>query len=99
MNEIVVALTVAGVNALGLILVAVVGSSARSHAKAAGEDARAARVQVENTHSTNLRDDLDEVARKVDWLIDVYQSEFPRRRRLFWSAPASPPNRKVRPHA
>lgn len=39
-------------NVIGIVLAAVLANSARRHA-------RAARTQVENGHSTNLRDDID----------------------------------------
>lgn len=45
---------VAGITALGLIIVAAVGERTRQHAKATRE-------QVQNSHSTNLRDDLDDI--------------------------------------
>jgi hypothetical protein len=71
---------VAGVNAGALVLVALVSNRARQHSKAA-------RQQVQNSHSTNLRDDLDGVHAVLDDVvvrlerIEVAQPR--RRRRLF----------------
>ncbi|WP_157001419.1 DUF2746 domain-containing protein [Agromyces laixinhei] len=49
MNEILVAI----VGAAGIVLVALISNRGRQHAKAA-------RDQVQNSHSTNLREEMDE---------------------------------------
>lgn len=58
---------VAIVTTIGLIVVAVISNRTRQHAKAA-------RDQVQNSHSTNLRDELDtrhvENVGKLDDLLD-----------------------------
>jgi C4-dicarboxylate-specific signal transduction histidine kinase len=55
---------VAGITALGLIIVAAVGERTRQHAKATRE-------QVQNSHTTNLRDDIDRIHFALDRLADV----------------------------
>jgi C4-dicarboxylate-specific signal transduction histidine kinase len=55
---------VAGITALGLIIVAAVGERTRQHAKATRE-------QVQNSHTTNLRDDIDRIHEALDNLADV----------------------------
>jgi hypothetical protein len=81
-----VEILVAGITTLGLILVAVITNRTRQHAKATRE-------QVENSHETNLRHDLDDHGRKIDSLaarferfVEIYEAEHPphrRRRRLY----------------
>jgi hypothetical protein len=68
---------VAGVNAGALVVVALLTNRARQHSKAARE-------QVQNTHSTNLRDDLDGVHRVLVSVVDrLDRLERRRRRPLF----------------
>lgn len=66
MNEVLVAL----VGAVGLVVVALISNRGRQHAKAARE-------QVQNSHQTNLRDELDtrhgENVEKLDGLLEWQQ--------------------------
>lgn len=45
--------------ALGVILAAIYGYRAKLHSEQSARDAGATRAQVENSHGTNLRDDID----------------------------------------
>ncbi|MFD7976710.1 DUF2746 domain-containing protein [Streptomyces sp. NPDC059071] len=67
------------VTACGTVLVALIGIAAefmRRQAKAINEvagHAQEARDQVANTHSTNLRDDLDAVAYRIDRVLALQE--------------------------
>ncbi|MEU3045815.1 DUF2746 domain-containing protein [Streptomyces sp. NPDC006984] len=67
------------VSAGGTVLVAVLGIAAeflRRQAKAintVAEHAQEARDQVSNTHATNLRDDLDAVAHRIDRVLELQE--------------------------
>ncbi|MFF3249745.1 DUF2746 domain-containing protein [Actinacidiphila glaucinigra] len=70
---------VALVGAGGTVTVALIGIVAELLRRQAGalaevrEHAREARDQVSNTHSTNLRDDLDSVMSRIDRVIDAQE--------------------------
>lgn len=62
---------VTSITAAATVVVAVIANRGRQHAKAGREAAEDAREQVQNSHKSNLRDDLDALSRKVDDLAET----------------------------
>ena len=64
---------VAIITTLGAVIVGLLGYLGVAHA-GLRRDAKATREQVQNSHSTNLRDDLDDVRRNLALVLDSQQS-------------------------
>lgn len=62
------------VTTVGVVIVAVIQAAANRRLKVIGRDAAEARSQTANTHDTNLRHDIDNIAAKVDTLADTVET-------------------------
>jgi CBS-domain-containing membrane protein len=65
---------VAVVSGIGLVAVALLNTT-RRHAKAASDNTAATRDQVTNSHSINLRDDLDAQFKRMNKKLDAHSRQ------------------------
>ena len=65
---------------LGLIITAIAGPIVLSRLNRQDQELKVVRDHVANTHTTNLRDDLDGVGAKIDRVIDSLNMERAERR-------------------